>query len=42
MIKTLVPAKIKQFTSLATFKEKRHETMGIAFVVYAKRTNFIT
>ena len=32
----LVPAKIKQSTSLATFKEKRHGTVAIALVLYAK------
>lgn len=38
----LVPAEIKQSTSLSKFKEKRHGTAAIALVVYARLTNFVT
>ena len=40
--RNLVPAEIKQSTSLSTFKEKRHGTAATALVVYAKLTNFVT
>ena len=38
----LVPAEIKQSTSLSTFKEKRHGTAAIVLVVYTRVTNFVT